>query len=82
VGESKEEGADELSKMFRWITPIALGILSLAVTVLIAVISSMNTEIRAVRDEVVRSNEQSRQFATQYTDKMIELILKTSEKKK
>ena len=63
---------------FRWITPIALGMLTLMTTILIQVVSNLTTEIRAVRMEVT----ETRRFAVQYTDKMIELILKTNEKKK
>lgn len=65
-------------KNFRWITPLFVSILMVMTTILIAVVSNLTTEIRAVRVEVT----ETRKFAVQYTDKMIELILKTSEKKK
>lgn len=65
-------------KNFRWITPLVLGALTLMTTILISVVNNLTSEIRAVRVEVT----ETRKFAVQYTDKMIELILKTSEKKK
>lgn len=63
---------------FRWITPLALGVLTLVTTILIAVVNNLTTEIRAVRLEVA----ESRKFAMQYTDKVVELLLKTNEKRK
>jgi len=69
---------DEFMKNFRWITPIMVSLTGLAVTILIFVVGNLITEIRAVRLEVT----ETRKFAVQYTDRMIELILKTSEKKR
>lgn len=87
VSEEKENSVTV--NVLRTATPIVLGILSLAVTILIAVVNNQNAEVRALRgemsgikDELVRSNEQAKQFATQYTDKMFDLVLKISEKKK
>lgn len=69
---------DDFMKNFRWITPLLVSITGIAVTVLIAVVNNLVSEIRAVRIEVA----ETRKFAVQYTDKMIELILKTNEKDK
>lgn len=57
--------------MFRWLTPIILGILT-------AVNTYVLSQIRATNEHI----EQVRNFAIQYTDKMIELILKTNERKR
>lgn len=69
---------DNFMMNFRWVTPLVLGILTLMTTILVAVVNNLTTEIRAVRVEVT----ETRKFAVQYTDRMIELILKTGEKKK
>ena len=69
---------EDFMKNFRWITPLVVSITAILVTVLIAVVSNLTSEIRAVRTEVA----ESRKFAVQYTDKMIELILTTSDRKK
>ncbi len=69
---------EEFMKNFRWITPLMMTVVAIMVTILIAVVGNLTTEIRAVRLEVA----ESRKFAVQYTDKMIELILKTNDKKK
>ena len=55
-----------------------VSITGIAVMILVAVTNNLMTEIRALRVEV----SESRKFAVQYTDKMIELILKTDPKKK
>ncbi len=65
-------------KNFRWITPVVVSITAILVSILIAVVNNLTAEIRAVRIEV----SESRKFAVQYTDKMIELILKTEPRKK
>lgn len=65
-------------KDLRWLTPLAVSITGLAVMILIAVVNNLTNEIRAVRVEV----SESRKFAVQYTDKMIELILNNGEKRK
>lgn len=70
--------SDDFMKNFRWITPLMVSITGILVTILIAVVSNLVTEIRAVRLEVA----ETRKFAVQYTDKMIELILKTNAEKK
>lgn len=57
---------------------IPLWVMGIAVTILVAVVSNLTSEIRALRVEVA----ESRKFSVQYTDKMIELILKTNEKRK
>lgn len=69
---------DDFMKNFRWITPLVVSVTAILVTVLIAVVNNLTAEIRAVRIEVA----ESRKFAVQYTDKMIELVIKTSERKK
>jgi len=69
---------DDFMKSFRWITPVMVSITGIAVMILVAVTNNLMTEIRALRVEV----SESRKFAVQYTDKMIELILKTDPKKK
>lgn len=69
---------EDFMKNFRWITPLVVSLTAILVTILIAVVNNLTTEIRAVRVEVA----ESRKFAVQYTDKMIELILKTSENEK
>lgn len=70
--------SEDFMKNFRWITPLVLSVVALLTSILIAVVSNLTTEIRAVRVEVT----ETRKFAVQYTDKMIELILKTGEEKK
>ena len=55
-----------------------VSITGIAVTVLIFVVNNLIAEIRAVRLEVA----ETRRFAVQYTDRMIELILNNVEKKK
>lgn len=70
--------SEDFMKNFRWLTPLMVSITGILVSVLIAVVSNLVTEIRAVRLEVA----ETRKFAVQYTDKMIELILKTDEKKR
>lgn len=69
---------DDFMKNFRWITPLVVSVTAILVTVLIAVVNNLTTEIRAVRIEVA----ESRKFAVQYTDKMIDLVIKASERKK
>jgi len=69
---------ENVLREFRWITPIVLGILTLMTTILIAVVSNLTTEIRAVRVEVA----ETRKFAVSYTDRMIELIIETNKEKK
>lgn len=75
MGEIPES---DFVKNLRWVTPLGVSIVGILVTILIFIVSSLRTEIREVREEVV----ESRKFAVQYTDKMIELILKTAEKKR
>lgn len=55
---------------FRWITPLLLAILT-------AVISFQTSEIRSLRVEV----SETRKFAMQYTDKMIEVLTRTFPKR-
>lgn len=62
---------ERLMVHFRWITP-------LLVTILIFFVGQLATEIRNLRSEIT----ETRQFAIQYTDKMVDLLLKTAEKKK
>lgn len=69
---------EDFMKNFRWITPVMVSITGIAVMILVAVTNNLMTEIRALRVEV----SESRKFAVQYTDKMIELILKTDVKKR
>lgn len=69
---------EEFLKQFRWITPLAVSATGIAVMILIAVVNNLTNEIRAVRVEVT----ETRKFAVQYTNTMIDLIIKTSEKKK
>lgn len=69
---------DEFMKNFRWLTPLMVSVTGILVTILIAVVGNLTTEIRAVRVEV----KETREFAIQYTDKMIQLLLETSKKGK
>jgi hypothetical protein len=69
---------EDFMRSFRWITPLVVSITAILVSILIAVVNNLTSEIRAVRIEVA----ESRKFAVQYTDKMIELVIKTSERKK
>lgn len=69
---------EKFMQNFRWLTPLAVSIVGILVTILIFVVGNLANEIRAVRLEVT----ETRRFAVQYTDKMIELIIKTSEKKR
>ena len=69
---------DNFMKNFRWITPLLVSATGIAVTVLIFVVGNLITEIRSVRLEVA----ESRKFAVQYTDKMIELIMRMDKPKK
>ncbi len=71
---------EETMKNFRWITPIAVSIVGILVTILIFMVSNLATksDLAAVRLEVL----ESRKFSVQYTDKMVELILKSNEKKR
>lgn len=59
----------------RWITPLLLSIL-------IAVIGYMTTEIRALRDDMRQDAKDTRDFSVKYTDTMIEMVLKTGGEKK
>lgn len=70
---------DEASQHpLRIITPVLVSITAIMVMILIAVVNNLATEIRSVRIEVA----ESRKFAVQYTDKMIELVIKTGERKR
>lgn len=79
---SEEKDTESWAKLFRLATPIVLSILSLAVSILIGVINNQNSEIRSLREKIELSTEQSKQFAITYTDKMFDLVLKISDKKK
>ncbi len=64
---------------FRWITPVVVSLTGIAVTILIFVVGNLITEIRAVRVEVT----ETRKFAVEYTNKMVEMVMvATGEKKK
>ena len=78
---------EDFMKNFRWITPVMVSITAILVTVLIFVITSLitairtvesnlTTELRGVRTEV----KETRQFAVEYTNTMIGLIVKTGGK--
>jgi len=54
---------------FRWITPLILSVVA-------ALTSYQITELRAMRLEIA----ETRKFAMQYTDKMIELLVKDNRK--
>ena len=62
----------------RWITPLAISIVGILVTILIFMVGNQATENRAIRIEIT----ETRNFAVQYTDRMIELLLKTNDRKK
>lgn len=79
---SEEKDIELWAKLFRLATPIMLTLLSLAVSILIGVINNQNAELRSLREKIEQSTEQSKQFAITYTDKMFDLVLKISDKKK
>ncbi len=64
----------------KWITSVIVSIVGILVTILIFMVSNLATkgDVAALRLEIL----ESRKFGIQYTDKMVELLLKTNEKKK
>jgi len=75
-----EESNFSWTTNFKWTLGIAVSVVGILVSVLIFMVSNLATkdDVKAVREEIV----ESRKYAVQYTDKMVELLLKTNEKKK
>lgn len=69
---------EDFMKNFRWITPLMVSLMGIAVTILIFIASNLLTELRALRVEIA----ETRKFAVDYTDKMVGMVLKMEEKKK